>query len=281
MTAMCIVFLIAQNVLRKQFNLRCVKGEITFSAISSCFALLFFVITTKNIGYEWAVLPYSCAFAASYALCNVMGVLALRNGSLAITTLIMSYSLVIPTVYGLLFLHEKAGILQYLGIACLLVSLFLIRKKQEEKEEEKKVSFRWAMYVLIAFFTNGMCSVIQNMQQRRFEGVHNGNFMIVALLLSAASLLVFALAFERKQMLTVVKKGAVFAAAVGTSNGALNLFVMLTVATMAASVFFPLLSAGQIVFTFLLSVLVFKEKFMFRQIIGLACGIVALVLLNI
>ena len=56
---------------------------------------------------------------------------------------------------------------------------------------------------------------------------------------------------------------------------------MVIIAVVASSVFFPVLSAGQLILTFIISVFAYREKFIPRQIAGLACGLVSLVFLNI
>ena len=143
--------------------------------------------------------------------------------------------------------------------------------------------FIWLLcgVALIAFVANGMCSVVQNAQQRRFNGMQNSNFMILALIISTAVLLVLSLIFERNTILNALKKGTVLSAACGICNGATNYLVMVIIAAVASSVFFPVLSAGQLILTFIISVFAYKEKFIPRQIAGLACGLASLVFLNI
>ena len=144
-----------------------------------------------------AILPYSAGFAAVYALATVYSVMALEIGSLAITSLVLSYSLIIPTLYGILFLNEKITPLKCGGILLLLLSFFLVRAQTKEDDKASKPTIKWIIYVLVAFMSNGMCSVVQNAQQRKFDGTQNSNFMILALIISTAVLLVLSLIFER------------------------------------------------------------------------------------
>ena len=278
---LCTVTLTVQQVFKKQYSLRCAGGNYFFSASVSFFALLFFLLIPGKISLGTDILPYSAGFAAMYALATVYSVMALEIGSLAITSLVLSYSLIIPTLYGILFLNEKITLLKCGGILLLLISLFLVRAQTKEDNKASKPTVKWIIYVLIAFVANGMCSVVQNAQQRRFNGMQNSNFMILALIISTAVLLVLSIVFERNTILIALKKGAVFSAACGICNGATNYLVMVIIAAVASSVFFPVLSAGQIILTFIISVLAYREKFIPRQIAGLACGLASLVLLNI
>lgn len=278
---LCTVTLTVQNVFRKQFSLRCQGGDCFFNTTVSFFALLFFLLTADRISFSTEILPYSVGFAAVFALATVCLGLAIKTGSLAITSLIISYSLIIPTLYGFVFLNEKITALKCGGILLLLISLFLVRSETKEEEKSGKPNLKWIIYLVLAFIANGMCSVIQNAQQRKFDGAQNSNFMILALVISTVILLVVSLVLERNTLHNTLKKGIVLSAACGICNGATNYLVMTIIAVVASSVFFPVLSAGGLVLTFVISLVFYREKFIPRQIVGLACGLASLVLLNI
>ena len=217
----------------------------------SFFSLLFFILTAGKISLDTEILPYAVGFATVYSLATVYLGISLKTGSLAITSLIFSYSLIIPTLYGLLFLNEKITALKCGGILILLISLFFVRAKTQGDTKTAKPTIKWVIYLIITFIANGMCSVIQNAQQRKFDGVQNSNFMIMALSLSTVILLVVSLVFERKSILNTLKKGIVLSAACGICNGATNYLVMTIIAVVATSVFFSVISAGGLVLTFI------------------------------
>ena len=64
-------------------------------------------------------------------------------------------------------------------------------------------------------------------------------------------MLVLSLVFERNTIVNALKKGTVLSAACGICNGATNYLVMVIIAAVASSVFFPVLSAGQLIITFI------------------------------
>ncbi len=278
---LCIVTMTVQNVFYKQYNLKHYCGTFKYTLFSVFFALLFFVLTTEKISVEPQVLPYSLAFAAAYVSTTVCQLIAIKIGSLAITSLVSSYSLIIPTLYGLIFLKEPLGTFKLVGLIILAVSLFLVRTQSEKSETTKKISLNWLIFVGIAFIGNGLCSTIQNIQQRRFDGAQNGNFMVYALAIAFVSLAVIVTVFERKDFGKFIKKGSFLAAATGICNGATNLLVMICIATIASSIFFPLLSGSGLVITFLISAFIYKEKFIPRQLVGLGLGLVSIILLNL
>jgi drug/metabolite transporter (DMT)-like permease len=80
---------------------------------------------------------------------------------LSLTSLFISYSLLLPTFYGLIFLGDKVSIFFAPAIILLVTSLFLINKRSDKKQ----INPKWIFYVVLATVGNGFCSVIQKMQQ--------------------------------------------------------------------------------------------------------------------
>ncbi|MBQ8508825.1 MAG: hypothetical protein IJ493_02850 [Clostridia bacterium] len=281
---LCIFTASIQSVLRKQYNQR--AGEDTagsmFNAAQSLTALCFFVVSALAGGMHFpadpALYAYSIGFAAAYGTAVLFSFLALAVGPFGLTSLISSYSLVLPTLYGLIFLGESLHAVTLAGLGCLFVSLWLMRA--DKSEGERKINLRWIVYVLLSFAGNGFCSIIQKAQQNAFDGAYKNEFMIAALALVTAGLFIAALVSDRSKFSSFLRQGAIYALLCGAANGATNLLVMVITATVAASIFFPVISAGQIITAFAFSLLLYKEKLSKRQHAGAALGIAALVLLN-
>ncbi len=270
-----------QNISKKPFTQKAKgKGVFFFGALVSLTAMLFFVLTAKNLDFQLSYLPYSIGFAAAYATSTLCIVLAIRHGSLSLTSLFVSYSLMLPTFYGLIFLSDPIGIGLFPGIFLLALSLILIREKKEEKEE-RKINPKWLLFVCLAFIGNGMCSVVQKMQQMASGGKGKSEFMIIALGIDAVILLLFSLLKERKDFSAFIKAAPLPALIGGALNGMVNLFVMILSARMPVSVMFPLISAGGILVTFLVALIYYREKFTKTQLLGYLCGVISVVFLNI
>ncbi|MBE6623359.1 MAG: hypothetical protein E7621_04160 [Ruminococcaceae bacterium] len=269
-----------QNIAKKPFTEKTGgNGAYFFTTLTGLFAMLFFICTSQ--GFEWnsAIIVYSVGFAVSYMLCTVASVIATSCGSLSLTALIISYSLMIPAFYGLIFKHDPVSIGFVPGIILLAISLFLINKK----EPEKKFSIKWIISVILAFFGNGMCSVVQNMQQVAFDGAYKNEFMISALLMVTALSLIMFIIKERKNTRFYFRHGVLAAFICGIMNGMVNLFVMILSAPgrMSLSVMFPLVSSGGIIATYLVSKFFYKEKFTKAQLCGFIIGVASVVFLNI
>lgn len=276
-----IIGITAQNVFKKIYSRNNENGVYFFNGLISFSAMIFFTISAILIkgGLKWNmnVLPYSIAFAVSYSLSAVSSLTAISVGSLSLTSLIVQYSLMIPTLYGLFFLNDNISIGLIPGIMLLLISLVLINKKGGEIV----LSFKWIISVFIAFLGNGMCSVIQKMQQVRFDGGYKDEFMIIALIMVCVFVSTLSIIYERKNIGNCAKKGWYLGLGCGIMNGMVNLFVLILAGIMPVSLMFPLISAGGIVTTYIVSKFIYKEKLNRMQFVGFILGIGSIVLMNI
>lgn len=267
-----------QNIVKKPFAQKTSgKGVYFFSLFSSLTAMLFFVIMSG--GFEWnaELILYSALFALSYATATVSSVSAVVYGPLSITTLIISYSLMLPTVYGLIFLRDPVSSGLIPGLVLLIISLFLTNPKSADS----RFSMKWIICVILAFIGNGMCSVVQKMQQIAFDGSYKNEFMILALAIVVVFLGILAFIKEHKDIKMVAKAGWHLAIACGFMNGIVNLFVMILSGIMPVSLMFPMISAGGIVVTYFVSRFFYKEKLTKTQLVGFVIGIVSIIFLNI
>lgn len=275
------VALMLQNVLKQIFGDRLKHGTILFSAIISAFALLFFLAVNRDWNLDIRIMPYAIGFGISYLFATVFAVLAIGSGSLAKTSLILSYSLLIPGFYGILFLEEPITCFLIIGLCLLAVSLFLINYKKEQTSQ--KASWRWILYVLLAFWGNGLCSVVQKAEQTNLGTDGQNLFMIFALAFCTFSLLVSSLFFkrERENFLSVIRKGWWLAGLCGILNGLVNYLVLYLNLRVPSSVLFPLVSGGSMILILLWAFIFKKERFSVCQSVGFAIGIASIVILNI
>lgn len=279
-----------QNVLKKAFTQKTNGGGYYFfGSLSSLAAMLFFVFSTKNFEWNPGFIPYSIGFALSYGAATVFSTAAVSCGSLSLSSLVISYSLMVPTLYGLAFLNDPIGIGLIPGLILLVISLLLINKPSEKCP----ITFKWILFVVIAFLGNGLCSAVQKMQQVKFDGAYKNEFMIIALAIVVVFSGILAFIYERKPspetksltngslMKFYLKTGLFAAVLCGATNGLVNLLVMILSGLMPVSLMFPLISAGGIVLTYFVSRFYYKEELSRLQFIGFLLGLGSVVLLNI
>ena len=274
-----IILVSAQSVFQKQYNLKVKNPNVfMFSGFLSLSAMLFFIISSGfKISFNSEFLPYSVGFGISYTAALIGTVYAIRYGSLAISNLVVSYSLLIPTLYGVIILKDDVSFLAYLGVLLLLISIFLLNAKKSEM----KFTIKWIIYAIIAFVGNGMCSTFQKMEQIRFDGAYKNEFMIAALVVAAVILFIMALIQKAKREKNELKLCIKLASISGIANGLANFLVMFLTGVMPNFVLYPSISAGGIVLSFFIAIFAYKEKLHKIQIVGYILGVISVILLNI
>ncbi len=270
-----------QSVMIKQEQRRVSgKSDLLFSGFTALFAMLLFLVINRGaFRFSMEFLPYSIGFAVAYAAAFICNVLALSCGPMSLTLLLQSYSLLLPTFYGVLFLNEGVGITFWLGVALLALCLFLTYFDRSGMGE--RITFKWLILALLAFLGNGMCSTVQKMQTVALGGEYQNEFMILALAVIALGTLACGLWRERNVLPAFLRRGWYFGALCGLFNGGSNFGVMLLSHQMPASLQYPLISAGSILVTALFSVLLYRERLTLRQWIGFGVGILSVVCLNL
>ena len=267
-----------QDVTKKIYNkTSAAPGVYFFTALSALAAAIFFAITSGSLNFDIGIIPYSIAFAISYTAGVVGSVMAIASGPLSLTSLIVSFSLMLPTLYGLIFLNDPISIGLFPGLALLAASLFLINKR----DKDVKINTKWVISVIFAFLGNGFCTISQKMEQLAFDGGYKNEFMIIALVITAIICFVMMMVKERDILKVQKWDGYALGLFCGALNGMVNLLVMILSGLMPVSLMFPIISAGGIVATFIISQVFYKEKLSKLQLIGFILGTVSVVLLNL
>lgn len=295
-----IIALTAQGTLIKLFGDKRPGAEITYTLVSAAFAFIMFgfIAVVSGSVYNPDSLVYSLFFAICYAGSTITFVLAVGCGSLALTTTIHSFALIIPTVLGFLIWDEPVNAVKIAGIVLFVLSLLLIGEKVDKGQ--KLLSARWLVLMVISFFCEGFAPVAIKMHSialgEAAASKSNGMFMAAAYAMAVAGILVAAVLKEgrvtissqdasskpKNFMLDSLKIALPFAAAGGLFNGLYNFMnTVVSNNNLNVSVFFPVISAGQLIFTCVVAVVFFKERLSSKQLLAIGCGIVAIVLLNV
>jgi len=269
-----------QNVAKKSYNLRVAGGVYSFAAGSALAAVMVFLITSAgNLTFTADTVGWAAAFAAAYSISVISSINAIRLGPLSLTSLIISCSLIIPTLFGLIFLDEEVSKWMVAGIMLLLVTLVLVNI--EKKTAERRITLKWGICVLLAFIGNGACSTVQKFQQIASGGRYKDEMMILALMVVITVMVLLAGLTERKQAFAHLKSGIGYFTLCGAANGVVNYLVMVLSNRMPASVMFPVISAGGVVLAALIAIFIYKEKLQPQQWLGMLSGILAIILLNL
>lgn len=278
-----LIFLIAvslsvQAAVRKSYGQSVQdKGTYLFNGISCLVAAIFFFVSGGfKFEFNMGVTVMSLIFGVFFGISTYTSFTALQVGPMSLTSLVLSYSLLLATVYGICFKNEKVSIAMIIGLVFLVVSMVCINLKKDDK----KASVKWLILAVAALFSNGICTIIQREEQIIYEGKYLNEFMITALVGIFIAFIIVAFVTERNDIKLCMKKGTLYMIIWGVANGMANLFVMILATKMAASLMFPLISGSSIILTWVMARFFYKEKLTTLQNIGLVLGTVAVILLN-
>lgn len=270
---------IIESAIVKKYNKKYGEGGFVFTAILALFSMIFFILTdTDGFNIPGEILWYAIPAGICYALAYFFTFIAFGCGPFALSVLIMSYTLVFPTVYGLVALGESATLFTYTGLICVFISIFLFRSRKEMGDG--KFSLKWLISVIIVWAGNGMISVLRIMQQKQFNDKYNNDFMVVVLIVAAVLMFGIGIIKERKNIKQVFRCGVPWGAAAGILNGCHNAISMIIITLMPVSISSPLTAGIKIVTTFVFSYIVYKESYDRRQLAGVILGIISVVLLK-
>ena len=233
-----------------------------------------------DFSFEVNVLRYSILFAVCYSACNLGIISALKYGPAMLTSLLISLSLILTTLWGFLFWGAKITVPVIVGLLLVVCAITLCLYSKEK--EEKTFSWKWLFYVALAFFGNAGCSIVQRTQQLACNGQHGNMLMFFAMGFSLIVYTVVYLRSDRTEAPTLLKTSWWMPMGAGLCNLVLNFLVILLAATtLSPSLIYPVIGVGALAVVTIFSLLVFKEKMRWWQWLGVAVGAVAVLLLSL
>ena len=195
---------------------------------------------------------------------------ALSTGSMHITLLITTSSMIIPTMSGVFF-GEKFSIYKLLAVIVLIGFIYLSLGKSEGGTINKK----WLLYVALAFIFQGSIGVLQKIHQSSEYKSELNAFLFVAFICS----LVYSALSSKKSYkeLGFNKKHVLIAVICGICMYVMNILNLHLSGIIPSQLFFPLVNGSSIILNSLVSIFIFKERISKQQIVGLCGGIASLI----
>lgn len=245
------------------------------------FVALFFFFTS---GFTFDFTPSTFLYGALYGTCYIGGylflILAIKEGGVALSGLIISFSLIFPIFFSIIAYSEIPTALYWIGCGLLILSLTCVGLPRKKPTEQGiSISWKWALFIFVALVSNGGCGIIQTAFQRATGGDNKSEFMLVAMAIVAITMLICMLANRKKGL--YLKRSFLFGGACGLINASMNLLSILAiVAVKNVSMIYPLSSSLKLILSAVASYVFFKERPDRLRLAGLILGAVAVVFLN-
>lgn len=235
-----------------------------FSALSGFFTIIIFLFV-NGFGIKFTV--FSCVLALVKTILVVMytllGFRLLKEGSMALYTLfLMIGGMTVPYVFGLAFLDEEFS---WLRTVALVVILFGVGIANFDKG---KMNIRMLLMCVSVFVVNGFVSVISKIHQLdAYSNVSVGanNFIIIGAFIQFVICGICYLITKKnmhgksQKPLSAPALTAVIILAAAMS-GFSYLLQLEGAAKLPATVIYPVVTGGSIVFSSLMGMIAFKER---------------------
>lgn len=272
---------VSQSAAAKYFR-RGGGGTTAFNLLKSLAALgLFAVLCVAGCTFHADSALYGAVYGVSLCLSMYAGYRALCLGPMALTGLLVSFSVTIPVLYGLLCCGEAMTLYKWLGFPLFAAALVLSGlPPRGEGKEAGKAHRSWLFYVGLTFVCNGACSVLQKAHQIRYPGAYCTEFMLSAMLVCCLLCGVLA-AIRHKQFCLGGGRGALSAGLSGVFNAVANYCTIRLAAAEDAAFLFPAVSVGTICLSLLCGRVLFGERVRLPQLLSCLLGLIAILLLKI
>ena len=245
-----------------------------FSGLLS--ALIMFGIA----GFRLEFSGYSLILALSMSLCcSIYALLSfrvLKTGGMALySTFLMSGGMLLPYVFGVLFLDESVTFFRVFGVLGVLAGVVLSTGKT------KQTSKTLLLLCCAVFLLNGCVSILSKYHQVTVSRptVNATAFAMYAglgrFIFSAAALL----CCKPKQFPIQKTLSLTFVAGAAIIGGISYLFQLVSARTLPATVLYPTVTGGSIIFSAIAGRIFFKEPLSLRQVFSMILCLIGTLLL--
>ncbi len=260
-------------------NVKSASDSVFVNCLVFAFTSLIFSLSLKD-GINPNIIIYALIFGIFSSSFQIFYALALKSGPFSATCMIVNLNMILPVTFSFFFFNEKITITKIIGMFLCLLALFLNMKK-----DNKKVSAKWIVYVLLAFFSTGAgISITQKIFARSPYSSQVEQFVFLGYL--TAFLITFALTIFQKfssaeRNFKLTGKNVFLVFVIAACLGAFQYFRTNADSFIDAIVLNPSISGLATTFQMLSGRLIFKEKFTLKQICSMCVGISAILIISI
>ena len=202
-----------------------------------------------------------------------------QRSGVTITSLSSKLSVVLPTLAGVVLFNERLNFVATMGIVLALVALFLV-VGGGKRDAINRVSTNRLLPILI-FFGTGTGDILMKLTEQRNHG-DNMSFMIAFIYFIA---MLFGILIVAYDLIRDKSKWQWKNAIGGIGLGVINFFstfcVYHAMRCFDNVVLFPIYNIGVVSLTALTGWLLFKEKLTWKNYLGLAIAIIAVILITL
>lgn len=318
LVGLSVIGIAIQFSLQKLYQLKCGKTFVSvvfFSMMSGIVTCLFFLcLNGFRVAYSEFSLFMSLGLAFCMVLNTVMGIWIVSLGKISVFTLFMMFGgMLIPYLYGCIFLNEALTVGSVVGMFLLVGALFMpVLQKENKAETVSGKTKKKLFYILccIVFLSNGCVSTISKVHQINQAAIPTNDFMVflnlwvvmIGVILIVVSSLVsyfkkkrevvaadcdhvneeVVLQFTERESIQGRNYRLWFALAIITIaalvSGTSQMLQLMGAQNIPATVLYPYITGGTVLLTSLAGYVFYKEKITWQIAVSLGLAVIGTVL---
>lgn len=261
-----------QFLFNQRFQESCgtdLKASLVFSLYKSMvIVFIMLIISGFKVEFTWFSMLMATIYAASGILMSYYSLKAFSVANLSVYSVFsMLGGMLLPFLLGIIFYDEPLTVFKV--ICCILIVGAVLLNIKSGTQSKKAL-----IYYFAVFFLNGIAGVISKIHQSSsYAHVDSSGFMIWSSVVTVAICAIWLLVGYRKIPL-VKDKELLFVSGYGVFNGLGNLFLLIALSVLPASVQYPLVTGGVIVCSAVIST-VRKEKLTAKDYAATAIALLA------
>lgn len=277
MIIMAVVLLVVDFTLQKLYQKKMgvgLKSGLLFNFFVGIITAVIFLFIN---GFKITFSPYSAVMACMMSTLLVsyviIGFRIMKAGNMAYYTLaLMAGGMLVPYVFGLLFLNEDFSVLRLAGVVLVLFAV-IASNSGGGKSNLKNTIMCAAVFVL-----NGFVSVVSKLQQTDigYTAVSATEFVfytgIVRALLCGIVLCVIKFREKKTESSENTFKIGILPITIGSAlvSGVSYMLQLLCASNLPATILYPFVTGGTIILSALAGVIFFKDKLSKKTVISIA-----------
>ncbi|MBQ8849057.1 MAG: EamA family transporter [Clostridia bacterium] len=259
----------------QQSNGTDLKASLVFSLYKSIVIIVIMLfIAGFRVGFTWFSLLMATVYSVSGILMSYYSLKAFSVANLSVFSVFsMLGGMLLPFLLGVIFYGEPLTVFKV--ICCILIVGAVLLNVKTGKQNRKGL-----FYCFAVFFLNGMAGVISKIHQSaKLPHVDSTGFMIWSSIVTVVICAVWLLVGYKKIPL-VKGKDIFFVSGYGVFNGVGNLFLLIALSVLPASIQYPLVTGGVMVCATVISA-VRKEKLKLKDYVATGIALLASIFIAI
>lgn len=231
-------------------------------------SIIYFFVCDFKIEITWFSAILAFLFTLFVGFYTIIGFKIMSMGNMAVyTVFLMLGGMILPYFYGMIFLKEQITVMKVFALILMIFAIIF----QNDKSDK---SVKWLFYILciVVFFLNGGTSIISKLHQTTtFDTVSANGFVLlrnISLFLFFGAMIPFVGRSKKGKIgLNAKTYLIIFSSAIVGSVS--YLFQLICAAHLPATIQFPIISGGSIVFTAVIALFYFRENFSKVQLVSI------------